>query len=259
MPERTSSLAVITGGSAGIGRVFADRLARRGHPLLLISRDQARLDATASELAAQHKVAVRTLAADLSSEAGIEIAAKALESERDVGVLVNHAGFGTHGPIHATEQSAQVRMVRLHTLAPMRLAQAVLPAMVAAKRGWLINVSSVAGFMYGPGNANYCATKAYLTRFTQALDTELQHTGVRVQALCPGFTHSEFHERMKMDKRTVPGWMWMDAGRVVDLSLAAIERDGPVVYIPGLKNKLIATFVRMLPHFVMRRGRRVGR
>jgi len=259
MPDRQTSLAVVTGGTAGIGRVFADRLARRGHSLLLIARDPARLDTTAAELSAQHGVTVRTLPADLSTEAGIDQAVRALESEGEAAVLVNNAGFGTKGSIHTTAAEPQARMVRLHTLAPMSLTRAVLPGMVVRKSGWVINVSSIAGFMYGPGNANYCATKAYLTRFTQALDTELQGTGVRVQALCPGFTHSEFHERMRMDKKTVPGFLWMSADRVVDLSLAAIERDGAVVYIPGLKNKIVAAFVRMLPHFVMRRGRRVGK
>jgi hypothetical protein len=259
MPDQSSSLAVVTGGSAGIGRVFADRLARRGHPLLLIARNQSRLDQAAGELSRAYAVEVRTLSADLSTEYGIEEAAGALESEGDVGVLVNNAGFGTKGRIHEIDIEPQMQMLRLHALAPMRLARAVLPGMVARTNGWLINVSSIAGFMYGPGNANYCATKAYLTRFTQALDAELQGTGVRVQALCPGFTHSEFHERMRMDKRTVPAYLWMSADRVVDLSLATIGRDGAVVYIPGLKNKALTTLVRLLPHFLMRRGHRVGR
>lgn len=259
MPDTQNSLAVITGGSAGIGRVFADRLARRGHPLLLISRQQARLDQAADELTRAHGVTVRTLSADLSTDAGIEAAARVLEAESNVGVLINNAGFGTKGSLHTTDLAPQMQMVHLHMVAPMRLTRAVLPGMVARRSGWIINVSSVAGFMYGPGNTNYASTKAYLTRFTQSLDTELFRTGVRVQALCPGFTHTEFHDRMHIDKRTIADFLWMSADRVVDLSLASIERNGSVVYVPGLRNKLIAALVRSLPHFIMRRGGRVGR
>ena len=204
-------------------------------------------------------VEARSFAADLSREDDIERLARVLEAGAEIGVLVNNAGFGTKGKIHKTDLEAQMRMLKLHVLAPMRLSRAVLPAMVQRGNGWVINVSSIAGFMYGQGNSNYCATKAYLTRFTQALDTELYKTGVVVQALCPGFTHTEFHDRMKVDKRTINSMLWMSAERVVDESLAAAERGAPVVYIPGKRNRLIVGLVQLLPHSLMRRGKRLGR
>jgi hypothetical protein len=252
------SLAVVTGASAGIGRAFADHLARRGHSLLLISRDATRLAALADELARTYGVSARSLPADLSDEDEIERVARVLEAEPNVGVLINNAGFGTKGTLHETDADAQMRMLKLHMLAPMRHTRAVLAGMVARGAGWVINVSSIAAFMYGPENANYCATKAYLNRFSEGLDAELYTTGVVVQSLCPGFTHTEFHDRVGIDPRTIHPLLWMSADRVVDASIAAAERGGPVVFIPGLRNRILARFARMLPHWVMRRGRRAG-
>jgi hypothetical protein len=227
--------------------------------LLLIARNQDRLDAAARELTAAHGVAVRVLSADLAREDDIERVGRVLEAEKNVGVLVNNAGFGTKGVIARTPLEPQMQMLRLQVLAPMRLTRAVLPGMIERDTGWIINVSSIAGFMYGAGNANYSASKAYLTRFSLALDAELTGTHVRVQALCPGFTKSEFHDRMKLDRGTIPAFLWMSADRVVDKSLAAIARNGAVAYVPGLLNKVMARAVRVLPHFIMRRGRRIGK
>ena len=251
----SNSLAVVTGATAGLGRAFAERLARRGHPLLLIARDAKRLDEVAGELSRTHRVSARALAADLSKDDDLERVATALESERDLGVMVNNAGFGLPGNIHDSPVEPQMRMLRVHVLAVARLSQAVLPGMVSRKRGWLINVSSIAGFLYGPGNANYCATKGYELQFTKALDTELTGKGVYVQALCPGFTHTEFHQRVGMDKTTVPSVLWSSAESVVDASIAAAERGRPLVLIPGLKNRVLVWLARMAPHFIVRRGR----
>ena len=242
MNPTPGSLAVVTGPTAGIGRVFAQRLAARGHPMLLAARDADRLASLAAELEQTYRVAVRTLAVDLATPAGLEELAGVLEREPEIGILVNNAGFGTKGKLN------------LHVLAPMRLCQAVLPSMVSRGRGWIINNSSVASFMYGPGNANYAATKAYLTRFTLGLDTEVFDTGVVVQALCPGFTRSEFHDRMSMNKAKIPSFLWNSAEFMVDASLAAAERGGPVVLIPGLKNKLLTWMVQLTPHWVKRRS-----
>src|SRR6185295_11802349 len=131
----------------------------------------------------------------------------------------NNAGFGTQGRLHQIAVEPQARMLRLHTMAPMQLTHAVLPRMVARGAGWIINVSSVASFIYSAGNVNYSATKAYLTRMTEVLDVELAGTGVVVQALCPGFVRTEFHARGKMNMSKVPDWLWLKAERVVDASL----------------------------------------
>ena len=249
------SLAVITGATAGIGREFAEQLAKRGHSLLLIARDAARLQSTAAELTKAHSISVRFVPADLSRDEDIERVADALALERNLDILVNNAGFGSQGRFHEIDADVQNRMVHLHVVAVSRLSSAVLPGMVARGRGWLINVSSIAGFLYGPGNANYCATKGYEIQFTNSLDTELANTGVYVQALCPGFTHTEFHDRGKMDKRTVPDFLWHDARGVVSASIGAAERGRPRILVPGWKNKILALAARLSPHWVRRRGR----
>jgi short-subunit dehydrogenase len=253
LPAKT--LAVVTGATVGIGQVFAERLARRGHNLLLIARDAERLNTVAAEVSRAHGVSARVMPADLARDDDLERVALALAGEPDLGVMVNNAGFGTKGRIHDSDLEPQMRMVRLHVLALMRLSQAVLPGMVARKRGWLINVSSIAGWLYSPGNANYNATKGYQRQFTQALNTELTGTGVYVQALCPGFTHTDFHRRVGIDKSTIPGFLWSSAGSVVDASIRAAERGRPLVLVPGFTNKVLTLLARMAPHAVLRRGR----
>jgi uncharacterized protein len=133
----------------------------------------------------------------------------------------------------------------------MRLSQAAVPVLMGKGRGAIVNVSSVASFLYSAGNVNYCATKAYLTTFSEGLAAELRGTGVRVQALCPGFTHSEFHQRMEADTGTLPGWMWLDSEKVVRASLRNLRRRGPVICVPGLRYKLIVFALRHLPRPVL--------
>jgi len=138
-------------------------------------------------------------------------------------------------------------MLHLHAIAPMRLTQAALPAMLAQRSGAVINVSSIASFIYAPGNVNYCATKAYLRVFTEGLSAELTGSGVRVQALCPGLTRTEFHQRMGMDAARWRHRPWLTADYVVDASLAAIDRGGPVVCIPSVRYRLIVALIRLIP------------
>jgi short-subunit dehydrogenase len=254
-PDPRDSLAVVTGASAGIGRVFAERFAQRGFHLVLVGRDAARLETIAGRLSRDHRVKARAIAADLSTEAGIERVASELGEGERVGALVNNAGFGTKGRLHQVDADPQARMLRLHTMAPMRLTHAVLPGMIARKAGWIINVSSVAGFGYSAGNTNYCATKAYLTRFTESLETELVDTGVVVQALCPGFVRTEFHARGSMDMSMVPGWMWFRPEQIVDASLRAVERGGPVVLVPGVHYRILTRMIQLAPRWLMKAGR----
>lgn len=254
-PDPRTTLAVVTGASSGIGRAFAERLAQQGFNLVLVGRDEPRLYAAAGELTRDYRVTARVIVADLSIEDGIESAAKDLEQGPPIGVLVNNAGFGTKGRLYEVEIDEQMRMVRLHTLAPMRLARAVLPGMVTRKSGWIINVSSIASFGYSAGNTNYCASKAYTTRFTESLETELVGTGVEVQALCPGFVRTEFHSRGKMDMSMVPEWMWLDPRRVADDSLRAIARGGPVIVVPGIHYRVIRRMIQLAPRWLMNWGR----
>jgi uncharacterized protein len=255
-------LAVVTGASAGIGREFCEQLAAQGHDLLVVARDGDRLRALAEEMRTRHRVAVEVHPADLSVEAEIERLAGRLERAGAV-LLVNNAGFGTRDVLLEADAARQTAMVRLHTLAPMRLTMAVLPGMVRASAGAVVNVSSVASFIYSAGSVNYCATKAYLTTFTEGVAAELRGTGVQAQALCPGFTRTEFHQRMEATASGIPGAPWLSAPAVVRASLESLARGGPVVCVPGLAYKVLVRLIRLTPRRLlgwaaaMRRARSV--
>ena len=226
-------LAVITGASSGIGASFARKLARRGYDLLLIARRAEMLEALARELS---NVRVTTLAADLATDAGRERAVAAIQAAPDFGILVNNAGFGSNGYFHETTAASQEDMHRLHVLATVSLTHAAFAKLVpAAQPGTgVINVSSVAAYGTSPQNVSYCATKHWMSAFTEGLATELGglKSPVKVQALCPGYTYSEFHDRLDMDRSKVPSSLWLTADFVVDESLKGFDR-GDVVVIPA--------------------------
>ncbi|MBZ5603418.1 MAG: SDR family oxidoreductase [Acidobacteriia bacterium] len=246
MPERP--VAAITGGSSGIGASFARKLAARGYDVLLIARREERLRSLARELSDAHPVNVDILTADLVVDAEIDRVAERLRGEARLGLLVNNAGFGSHGLFFETDVDVHDRMHRLHVLATMRLSHAALGNMTARGSGGLINVASVAGFGQAPGNVSYCATKAWMISFTQGLAVELMVKGsaVKAQALCPGFTLSEFHDVLGMDRGAIPGSLWMPADFVVEESLRGLDK-GQVVCVPGWRYKLIARGMKVVP------------
>jgi short-subunit dehydrogenase len=255
--ETTRPLAVVTGASAGIGKVFCEKLAGRGYDLIVVARDGNRLESLRQELEQRHGIAVEVFPADLTIDTDVSLLAERLTRSPQLALLVNNAGFGSRGTLVDASPSQQEAMLRLHIMAPMRLAQAALPVLLASRRGAIVNVSSVASFVYSAGNINYCATKAYLTTFSEGLAAEVAGTGVKVQALCPGFTHTEFHQRMKADVGEVPRWMWMPAERVVETSLRSLERGGPVVCIPGTRYKLVVLLLRLVPRGLLGRLQRL--
>jgi uncharacterized protein len=247
MSDEIRPLAVVTGASAGIGKEFCQQLAARGYDLIAVARDAARLETLRQELEGRHGIAVEVFPADLTIDTDVSLLAERLTRSPQLGLLVNNAGFGAQGPLVDASPARQEAMLRLHTLAPMRLTQAALPVLLKNGRGGIVNVSSVASFLYSPNNVNYCATKAYLTTFSEGVAAELAGTGVRVQALCPGFTHTEFHQRMKAEVNDLPRWMWLSAENVVRTSLRNLERGGPVVCVPGLRYKLTVFLLRHIP------------
>lgn len=240
-------LAVVTGATAGIGREFSEQLARRGYDLLLVARDQSRLAEVSASLASAHDVETEAFPADLTRDDDVTRLAERLAASPRLALLVNNAGFGTRGRLAEADPEKQVAMVRLHTLAPMRLTQAALPVMLRNRAGAVVNVSSVASFIYSAGNANYCATKAYLTTFSEGLAAELVGTGVQVQALCPGFTRTEFHSRMAAVPDRLPRFAWMNSRAVVEHSLRCLDRGGPTVCIPGLGFRFLVAVIRLTP------------
>jgi short-subunit dehydrogenase len=252
-------LAVVTGASAGIGKEFCRQLSRRGYDLLVVARDAARLETLKRELEADAQLSVDVFPADLTVDDDVTRLAGLIAGSPRLELLVNNAGFGIQGALVDASPARQEAMLRLHTLAPMRLSQAALPVMLGNGQGGIINVSSVASFLYSAGNVNYCATKAYLTTFSEGLASELSGTGVRVQALCPGFTHSEFHQRMAADISDLPSWMWLSPRQVVSSSLRSLSRGRPVVCIPGVRYKLMVLLLRHLPRSVIGRLSRLRR
>ncbi len=241
-------LALITGASSGIGATFARHLAALGCDLVLVARRKDRLEEQARAIQGAHSVEAEVLPADLTCGADLQTVEERIAAAPNLEYLVNNAGFGITGRFFSAPLEGQDQMHRLHVLAPMRLMHAALPGMIARGRGNIINVSSVSGFGQNPGSVSYSATKTWMTSFTEGIYMELKSVGspVRVQALCPGFTLSEFHDTMHFDRKTLPDWMWMSSDEVVDASLRALDRDQLIV-IPGWRYRLLVFLMRALP------------
>ncbi len=238
--------AVITGASSGIGAVFARKLAERGHGLVLVARRQDRLQRLADELSSAHGVRAEVCAADLADESAVERVADAINDVPDLELLVNNAGFGTLGRFVDADVQTQLDMIRVHVLAAVRLCRAAVPGMLARDRGAIVNVSSIGAWLSVAGNVQYAATKMYLTAFSEGLQDELRQTGVRVQALCPGFTYTEFHDLEQMDRfdrKDIPKRFWMSAEDVVDYSLKMLGKKR-VIVIPGWRNRMVARILQ---------------
>jgi short-subunit dehydrogenase len=248
-----SRTALVTGASSGIGAAYARRLAAGGYDLILVARRKDRLEELAEELKANHGVGAEALSADLADEVGLGKVEERIARTGDLEFLVNNAGFGTRGLFFQSPREEQDRMHRLHVLATVRLSHAALARMVARGKGSLVNVSSVAGFGQSPGNASYCATKAWMNRFTEGLCLDLAAAGspVRVQALCPGYTLSEFHDVSGIGRAHGPARWWMSAEAVVESSLQGLAR-GSLFVVPGRRYRFYAFLLRALPGFVIR-------
>lgn len=246
MNAHSSETALIPGASSGIGAAFARKLASQGYALVLVARREERLASLAAELQAQFHVDVEVLAADLSYPAGIERVEKRMAELEALDILVNNAGFGDPGRFAEIPLERHVAMIQVHVLASVRLSRTVLPGMIARGRGAIINVSSIDAFGAKPDDVTYCATKAYINVFSEGLQAELLNTGVHVQALCPGFTYTEFHDRPAYEsypvKAKIPKALWMSPEVVVAESLVALER-GRVICIPGFKNRLLVALL----------------
>ncbi len=258
--DHTQPLALVTGASSGIGATFARRLSAEGYRLILVARRRDRLETFAREL--PHAEA---LAADLTRDEDVERVAARIRRAPDLDLLVNNAGFGSVGRFFEIPVEGQLDMHRLHVLATVRLTHAALTVMVPRAKGAIINVASVAGFGTSPGSVSYCATKAWMNHFTEGLYLELKsaHSPVQVQALCPGFTHTEFHDVIGMDRRPIPARLWMRPEQIVDASLRGLARNQLYV-IPGAIYKVLARAMGWVPMWLQRRlamayGRPAGR
>ena len=236
--------AVVTGSSSGIGEEFARRLAGAGFSLLLTARRGDRLRALAAALGHDHGIRAEVFQADLGRIEDVRRLAERLRSLDDIDVLVNNAGFSTIGPFAEADPNGQLAMVNVGISAPVVLTRAVVPSMVRRRRGLVVFTSSLSAFMPSPGSGAYIPAKAFLVTFAKILAPELRPAGIRVQALCPGYTHTGFHEDAAFDglKSFLPGWVWSTSRDVVEASLRGARR-GKVVVIPGFLNRLTLRLV----------------
>lgn len=240
----------MTGASGGIGEAYARKLAAQGTDLVLVARSGDALERLAAELRHGSSVQCEVLPADLTTDLGIHAVE---ERVGDVDLLVNNAGYGISEHLADVDPDDIEGMIRLNVLALARLTRAALPPMLARNHGAIVNVSSVAGFQPSPSFATYNATKAFVTMFTEALSLEVKGTGVRVQALCPGLTRTNFQARAgETGTSDLPNLMWQTAEEVVDASLAGLRR-GSVIVVPGIHNKVLVTGSSMLPNGIKRR------
>lgn len=252
--------AAITGASSGIGAAYARSLALLGYDLLLIARRADRLDALARELERRHAVSVRSIAADLSSTEDIRRVATELSRTQALELLVNNAGFGTIGAFAEVAIQGQTDQVMVHVFASVELARAALPNMLARRRGAVVSVASTAAWAGLPGNVTYSATKRFLVTFSEGLQAELDGTGVFAQALCPGFTYTEFHDKgdwanSDFRRNRVPAFLWMTADEVVSASLADLGTGAPVL-VPGALNRAIVGVMAITPRDAIARSAR---
>ncbi|WNI17322.1 SDR family NAD(P)-dependent oxidoreductase [Actinacidiphila sp. ITFR-21] len=236
--------SLITGATSGLGAAFARRLAADGHRLVLVARDEERLARAAADLLTRYNTAAEVLPADLADDDGIaSVEARLRDPDRPVHVLVNNAGFGNGGGFLDVPVAQELRMLKVHCEAVLRLTSAAVPAMRERRRGFVINVASVAAFM---SRGTYGASKAWVVSFTEGVAQELAGSGVRFLALCPGFVRTEFHARAGMDASKVPSWAWLNANKVVATALRDLARDR-TVSVPDPRYKLAVALTRHLP------------
>lgn len=252
-----SPLALITGATAGIGAEFARQLAGAGHDLVLVARDRERLESFAAELRSEHGAQVDVLAADLLSADGLVAVERRVASSgpNRVTMLVNNAGFGLREPFERNSIEEELRLLDLLVAVPMRLSHAALGQMLANRAGTIVNIASVAGFT---PRGTYGAAKAWMLSFSRWANIAYRGRGVSVTAVAPGFVHTEFHDRMKVSKDSVPGFLWLDATTLVRIALRDVAR-GRAVSVPTIRYKVIVGLIGFLPKRIVAAGALRGR
>lgn len=241
-----TATALITGASSGLGAEFARQLAARGADVVLVARDQAALDALAADIRRTHGVAAEVLVADLLEQAQRErVEARLADADRPVDVLVNNAGYGLPLAFETNDIEDEARHLTLHVEVSMRLMRAALPGMLERGSGKIINVASVAGLM---PRGTYGAVKSWVISFSRWANVRYGEQGVTVTAVCPGFTHTDFHERLGLPpgEEGISRWMWLDKTFVVREGLRAAAR-GRSVSIPSIRYRALVALSRILP------------
>jgi len=240
--------ALVTGATAGIGESFTRLLAAKGFNLVLVARDEARLHERAAGLKENFGAESVVIVADLATEAGCAKVEDYIRTN-EIEVLINNAGFGINKAFTMSDLAKEEEVLKVLVRTPMRLMHVVLPAMKERNSGIVINVSSVAGFIAGGA---YSASKSYLTVLSESLSTELSATNIKVSALCPGFTRTEFHQRGRMKMAGLPNFLWLNSDVLVAKAWKDAVSDKPVS-IPGWQYKTLMGVISLLPRSIVRR------
>ena len=243
-----SKWALVTGATVGIGESFTRVLAREGFSIVLVARDLERMKERAAALESQFKVHTAIVQADLATDDGCAKVEKYI-SENHIEVLINNAGFGINKAFSVSKLDSEQQLLDVLVRTPMRLMHTVLPQMKERNTGSIINVSSVAGWIAG---GTYSAAKSYLTVLSESIHTEMSGTGVKISALCPGFTRTEFHERGRMRMNGLPEFMWLSADRVVNQAWKE-NQSGKVLSVPGWQYLILSTVSRFGPRPLVRK------
>jgi short-subunit dehydrogenase len=243
-----NSWALVTGATSGIGESYSRLLAGNNYNIVLVARDLPRLQERAAALEAKFGISTHVIQADLATDEGCLRVEKYI-AENQVDVLVNNAGFGTSKAFTMSTLEVEQQLLDVLVRTPMRLMHVALPLMKARDNGIIINVSSVAGYIAG---GTYSASKSYLTVLSESLNTELAATNVKVSALCPGFTRTEFHQRGKMSMKGLPNFMWLNSDRLVEQSWRDALK-GKAVSVPGWQYKLLVFIVETMPRSIVRK------
>ncbi len=242
--------ALVTGATAGIGASYANLLAKEGFDLILVARDLPRLNQVAKELSKRFGVKTQCMKADLTKPSQLaKVEKRVADLKKPIDVLVNNAGFGIKDGFTVSNLEKEQELLDVLVTAPMRLTHAVLPVMVKRNTGIIVNVSSVASFIAG---GTYSAAKSYLTVFSESLHTELRGTNVKISALCPGFTRTEFHSRGRMKMTALPKFMWLDSDKLVSKSWKHANANR-AISIPGWQYKILSAIARNAPRPIVRK------
>jgi hypothetical protein len=238
-------LAVVTGASSGIGLAYARYFAAQGYDLIITGRRKDILFETAHEMQRNYSVDVEVIIADLSKKQDITKLLKALGHKIHIDVLVNNAGYSLNCAFTEDEFDHQIDMVKVHMNAPLLLIHSVLPGMIKNKKGIIINVSSLASAFPAANNGMYSGTKSFVRVFTESLHMEVAGYGIKIQCLCPGFTHSDFHRNSEV-KDYIRPFFWMTPDQVVDYSIYCLKK-GRVICIPGFLYRVINFISKFIP------------
>ena len=243
-----ASWALVTGATAGIGESFSRLLASHNYNIVLVARDLPRLEERAKNLEEKYGIQTQVIQADLATDEGCMKIEKYI-AENHIDVLINNAGFGTNKAFTMSSLEIEQQLLDVLVRTPMRLMHVALPLMKERNNGIIINVSSVAGYIAG---GTYSASKSYLTVLSESLNTELSATNVKVSALCPGFTRTEFHQRGKMSMKGLPNFMWLNADRLVEQSWKDALK-GEAVSVPGWQYRGLVFVIQAVPRSLVRK------